>query len=152
MAMGDPPPFLPWNDATGHLPFYGEMPEHIRKRHARDIPSLGSLDDIKLPAAPVRLEVSEIVDKQAVLDNSAKLEELTEKALRFYDDLLSEPADIDGGNKGLLSAQMDAARTVVTTQLRVDDSRLKKRSVDTLAKLLARMSEEEGKIMKTIDA
>ena len=132
---------------------FGEMPEHIRNRHAKDIPSLGSLDDIRLPSAPARPEIYEadvrVVGREAVLDNSAKLEELTEKALRFYDDLLSEPMDPD--NAKVLSAQLDAARTVVTTQLRVDDSRLKKRSVDTLAKLLARMSEEEGKL-KTIDA
>ena len=51
----------------------------------------------------------------------------------------------------LLSAQTDAARTILTTQLRVDDSRLKKRTTDTLAELLKRMETEDLRLMKTVN-
>jgi uncharacterized protein YyaL (SSP411 family) len=85
-----------------------------------------------------------------VLDSSAKLDELTQKALDFYDDLLSEPMSME--DMKLLSAQADAARTILTTQLRVDDSRLKKRTNDTLAELLKRIETEDLRLMKTINA
>ena len=133
---------------------FGEVPEHIRKRHERAIPSLGSLDDISLPIAPMRYTEPEIVVstevRDAVLDSSAKLDELTTKALKFYDDLLSEPPATD--DPKILSAQSDAARTIMTTQLRVDDSRLKKRTSDTLAELLKRMESEDLRLMKVVGA
>ena len=131
---------------------FGERPEHIRKRHEGSVPSIGRLDDIVLPAAPVRQVEAEIVaptvTRDAVLDSSAKLDELTTKALKFYDDLLSEPPATD--DPKILSAQSDAARTIMTTQLRVDDSRLKKRTNDTLAELLKRMETEDLRLMKTV--
>lgn len=129
---------------------FGDVPEHIRKRHEKDVPSLGALDGIVLPAVPVHYE-QVIVTKEArdaVLDSSAKLDDLTQKALDFYDELLSEPMASDDMKR--LSAQADAARTILTTQLRVDDSRLKKRSVDTLAQLLARMEQEDARLMKVV--
>jgi len=45
---------------------------------------------------------------------------------------------------------MDAVRLTLTTQLRVDDSRLKKRTTDTLAELLKRMDTEDMRLMKTV--
>lgn len=130
---------------------FGDVPEHIRKRHEKDVPSLGSLDDIVLPSAPVRyaeVEIMPTAPRDAVLDSSAKLDDLTQKALDFYHDLLSEPLSLDDAK--LLSAQTDAARTILTTQLRVDDSRLKKRTTDTLAELLKRMENEDMRLMKVI--
>jgi hypothetical protein len=127
------------------------VPEHIRKRHEKDVPSLGSLDDIVLPAVSSRYietTITTIVPREAVLDSSAKLDELTTKALKFYDDLLSEPPATD--DPKILSAQSDAARTIMTTQLRVDDSRLKKRTNDTLAELLKRMEVEDLRLTKVI--
>jgi hypothetical protein len=130
---------------------FGDVPEHIRKRHEKDVPSLGSLDDIVLPAVSSRYietTITTIVPREAVLDSSAKLDELTTKALKFYDDLLSEPPATD--DPKILSAQSDAARTIMTTQLRVDDSRLKKRTNDTLAELLKRMEVEDLRLTKVI--
>jgi hypothetical protein len=43
-------------------------------------------------------------------------------------------------------------RLTLTTQLRVDDSRLKKRENDTLAKLLEKMEQEDIKLMKVVNA
>lgn len=130
---------------------FGEIPDHIRKRHEKDVPSLGSLDDLVLPA---RTPVYEIIPPEpevraAVLDSSAKLDELTNKALTRLDEILSEPLASDPKE---MAVQMDAVRLTLTTQLRVDDSRLKKRENDTLAKLLAKMDEEDLKLMKVVNA
>lgn len=126
---------------------FGDTPDHIRKRHEKAVPSLGSLDDLRLPSTTVHYD-NPPTARDAVLDSSAKLDRLTEKALEFYDELLSEPMSTDDAK--LLSAQTDAARTILTTQLRVDDSRLKKRQTDTLAQLLKRMEEEDIKLMKVV--
>lgn len=127
---------------------FGEMPAHIRKRHQRDVPSIGALDDLRLPGAPVHYADPEILSpsrtREAVLDNSAKLDDLTQKALALYDAVLSEPMDSDPKT---LAVQMEAARTILQTQLRVDDSRLKKRTTDTLAQLLSRMDAEDAKLI-----
>lgn len=126
----------------------GKVPEHIKQRHARGVPNLGSLDDAVLPKMTIHqgeIFAPEPIARDAVLDSSAKLDTLTEKALKFYDDLLSEEPRVD--DPKVLAAQSDAARTVMTTQLRVDDTRLRKRNVDTLAKLLQRIAEEEPKLL-----
>lgn len=128
---------------------FGEMPDHIRKRHA----DIVSLDSIVLPAArPVDgmvLEPLRLDAKEAVLDNSSLLEDITNKALGRLDEILSEPMADDP--KGM-AVQMDAVRLALTTQLRVDDSRLKKRSVDTLANLIERMNSEAAKLPKLVGA
>lgn len=130
---------------------FEDIPPHIAKRHKPKsfVPALGDLDKVALPLPPVSQPYAEIIhpepmQRDAVLDSSAKLDTLTEKALKFYDELLSGPPEI--GDAKLLAAQSDAARTVMTTQLRVDDSRLRRRSVDTLSKLLSRLAEEEVKM------
>ena len=133
---------------------FGEVPEHIRKRHAVETPKLGSLDSLVLPSPTIHYAEPEILPssstRDAVLDSSAKLDSLTQKALEFYDELLSEPMSTD--DMKLLSAQADAARTILTTQLRVDDSRLKKRDGDRLGELLRRMDEEDVRLMKVVNA
>ena|ERR1700679_2748583 len=129
---------------------FGEVPAHIRKRHEKDVPSLGNLDDIVLPSAPVRyaeIIAPVVAARDAVLDSSAKLDELTQKALKLFDDILSEPLSDDP--KGV-ATQLEAAKTIITTQLRVDDSRLKKRSNDNLAELLKRMNDEDVRLMKVV--
>lgn len=131
---------------------FGEQPPHIRRRHpAPSVPQLGSLDDIVLPSAPAYVEVlSPVGDvREAVLDNSALLDNLTNKALARLDEVLSDPLSDDPKE---MAVQMDAVRLVMTTQLRVDDSRLKRKESDTLSKLLARLEEEDVRLMKTVSA
>jgi hypothetical protein len=119
------------------------------------MPSIGNLDDLVLPSsAPVKyVEESRSPEpafpRDAVLDSSAKLDDLTQKALKFYDDLLGDGATL--GDPKRLAAQTDAARTILTTQLRVDDSRLKKKTSDTLAELLKRMGQEDERLMKVVN-
>ncbi len=137
---------------------FEDRPSHIKKRN-KELPfTVSSLDDVQLPTVDIKYDevnYEAVIAKEtrdAVLDGSAKLDELTTKALKFYDDLLSEPPATD--DPKILSAQSDAARTIMTTQLRVDDSRLKKRTTDTLAELLKRMDAEDELLsnMKTINA
>lgn len=130
---------------------FGDVPEHIRKRHQNDVPSIGALDGIVLPAPPVRYVEAEMIEpaRKAVLDSSAKLDDLTQLALTRLEEILDEPLASDPKE---MAVQMDAIRLTLTTQLRVDDSRLKKRENDTLAKLLARMDEEDVRLMKVVGA
>lgn len=90
---------------------FGEVPEHIKRRHQVETPKLGSLDSLVLPAPAIHYAEPEILPasttRDAVLDSSAKLDSLTQKALEFYDELLSEPMSTD--DMKLLSAQADAA-------------------------------------------
>ena len=128
---------------------FGEVPEHIRKRHEKDVPSIGALDDIVLPTAPVRYVEAEIVEpvRAAVLDNSAMLDGITNKALERLKEVLDDGWTGDPKEDAIV---MDAVRLTLTTQLRVDDSRLKKRTTDTLAELLKRMETEDLRLMKTV--
>ncbi len=128
---------------------FGEVPDHIKKRHQKDVPSIGALDGIVLPAAPVRYVEAEIVAKprDAVLDSSALLDDITSKALQRLDEVLDNEWSGDPKEDAIM---MDAVRLTLTTQLRVDDSRLKKRTTDTLAELLKRMEVEDVRLMKTV--
>lgn len=130
---------------------FGDVPEHIRKRHEKAVPSLGKLDDIVLPLAPMAYEKIEIIEpvRAAVLDSSALLDNITQKALQRLDEKLSETWSGDSKDDAVM---MDAVRLSLTTQLRVDDSRLKKRENDTLAKLLEKMDAEDLKLMKVVNA
>lgn len=130
---------------------FGEVPPHIRKRHEKNVPSLGSLDDLVLPSAPRTYEIiaPEPEARPAVLDSSALLDNITGKALQRLDEILDESWTGDPKGDAVI---MDAVRLTLTTQLRVDDSRLKKRETDTLAKLLAKMDAEDLKLMKVINA
>lgn len=128
---------------------FGEVPDHIRKRHEKDVPSIGSLDGIVLPAAPARYAeiISPSITREAVLDSSALLDNITSKALTRLDEVLDGDWTGDPKEDAIM---MDAVRLTLTTQLRVDDSRLKKRSNDTLAELLKRMETEDLRLMKAV--
>ena len=139
---------------------FGDVPEHIKKRHlpspsgsgmasAPDVPSIGALDDIVLPAAPIRYVEAEVIEpvRAAVLDNSAVLDDITNKALERLKEVLDDGWAGDPKQDAIV---MDAVRLTLTTQLRVDDSRLKKRTNDTLAELLKRMEVEDLRLMKVV--
>ncbi len=71
---------------------FGEIPDHIRKRHARGAPVLGSLDDIMLPMAPMAYEIiaPEPEARSAVLDSSALLDNITQEALKRLHEKVSD--------------------------------------------------------------
>lgn len=130
---------------------FGERPAYLSKRHENDVPKLGALDDIRLPAPPITasVEIMEpLIARDAVLDNSALLDEITNEALMRLRERVRENWTGDPKDDAIT---MDAVRLTLTTQLRVDDSRLKKRTTDTLAQLLARMNREDENL-KVINA
>ena len=64
------------------MSMFDDMPAHIRQRK---VPAFDKLDDAELPIAPVK-PVVEILppaaaSRDAVLDSSAKLDEITELAM-----------------------------------------------------------------------
>lgn len=126
------------------MSMFDDMPAHIRQRK---VPAFDRLDDADLPIAPVRTTVEILppaaATRDAVLDSSAKLDEITELAMMRLKDVLAEPTS----DLKELAIQMDGIRIALTTQLRVDDTRLKKRQTDTLAELLKRMDSEEAKLL-----
>lgn len=130
---------------------FGERPAYLNHRHKNDVPSIGALDDLRLPAPPVT-SAAEIIPpnktRDAVLDNSSMLDNITNKALARLDEILDDEWSGDPKQDAIM---MDAVRLTLTTQLRVDDSRLKKRTTDTLAQLLARMDREDANL-KVINA
>lgn len=81
----------------------------------------------------------------AASDLAGKLEHLSGKALDRLDDLLEMDISDDGDEKfgekvrGLNSA----TKTVLQTQVRVDEHRLKARSLDVLPELLEAIKAEE---------
>jgi hypothetical protein len=84
---------------------------------------------------------------------AVKLERVTEKAICKADDILSLPLpEPDDANfSAILRSQNAAANTILTTQVRVDENRLRKQQVDTLPQLIAdiaeyRRAEREGKL------
>jgi hypothetical protein len=86
-------------------------------------------------------------------DLALKLEQVTEKAIDKADTILSLPLpEPDDANfSAILRSQNAAANTILTTQVRVDENRLRKQQVDTLPQLIAeiaeyRQAEREGKL------
>lgn len=81
-----------------------------------------------------------------VLDASDHLETLTSKALSKMDEILSPP--VDWSEPKMVSAQIAAATTILNTQVRVDEGRLKRRKLDMLPKLLEAMAKEKGRLQE----
>ncbi len=84
-----------------------------------------------------------------VLDASLELENLTTKALKKLDEILSEPTDFDSIR--MVNAQITAAGQILNTQSKVDDSRLRRRKLDTLPKLLEIIAMQERQHPKLIE-
>lgn len=70
---------------------------------------------------------------------------MTDLALRKLRVVLEmpTPVGVDANEIALLKAQIAAADRVLTTQVRVDDNRLKARQISTIPKLLALIAAEK---------
>lgn len=99
-------------------------------------PDLTHLADLPLP------DPSPAV-RESVLDASEELDTLTTLALRNLRQLLE--LDFDFEQPKLVNAKLTAAQTVLNTQVRVDEGRLKRRKLDALPKLLELIAREEGR-------
>jgi hypothetical protein len=75
--------------------------------------------------------------KELALDASDDLEALVKKSMRKLDAILDLTLDQDDeAFATILRVQMTGVQTVLNTQVRVDDQRLKKKQSDNLPKLL----------------
>ena len=76
---------------------------------------------------------------------ATKLDAVTARALDKLDELLSLPINTDDGN--LTRAQVAAANTVLNTQAKVDEMRLRAHtSPDIMPKIIAMLKEEKLKL------
>lgn len=118
---------------------------------ASEPPEVGSIGDIKAamqavpavkPAAFVDLD-----DLDGVTDHSSKLLGLTGLALDRATDILqvfpSRTSETFGEE---LRAQTSVVKTVLATQLRVDENQLRRRTVDALPQLLKDIAAEEKRL------
>lgn len=119
---------------------------------ASDGPDVGSVDDIKaaLAAAPEAGQTSAFIDLDDALgttDQSQKLLSLTGLALDRATDILRDAPSRTSGTFGEeLRAQTSTIKTVLTTQLRVDENHLRRRAVDALPELLKAVAIEERRL------
>ena len=90
------------------------------------------------PPAPLPREPA------AILDRGERLEQLTDKALTKMDEILDLPLDMEHDHfPRVLSAQKDAAGSVLTLAARVDENRFRRKSTEALQSLLAAVVERE---------
>jgi hypothetical protein len=95
---------------------------------------LDMLPDPALPTVP---------EKESPLDASDELDSLTGLALKRAREILEEPIDFE--NDKAMRLQVSTIQTVLNTQVRVDEGRLKRRKIDALPKLLELIQREEQK-------
>jgi hypothetical protein len=119
---------------------------------ASDDPVVGSVGDIKaaITAVPEAKQTSAFIDLASELgttDQSQKLLSLTGLALDRATDILRDKAErkSDTYNEDL-RAQTSTIKTVLTTQLRVDENHLRRRAVDSLPALLKAVALEEQRL------
>lgn len=116
------------------------------------IPPLDKIDRAKLPdargsAAALAEAAAAGSGLLAATDLSAKLEGLTGLALDRAHDILKDPLDTDSGYyPEELRAQASIIKTTLSTQVRVDENRLRKRELDVMPKLKAIIAEEEKRL------
>lgn len=121
---------------------FDSIPDHLKtstKRTVTDEPP-------PLVIAPVRMP-EKIVEKPLVLDASRELEDVTEQAFIKLKEILAMPLDKDDEEFATtLRVQMTAVQTVLNTNVRVDEQRMKRRSSDNLGALLDVLNKHERKM------
>lgn len=115
-------------------------------------PDVGSIADIRgaMAAVPEAKQPGVFVDlddMDVTTDQSAKLMALTGLALDRASDILQVfPSRMSETFGDELRAQTSTIKTVLATQLRVDENQLRRRVVDALPKLLKDVADEERRI------
>jgi len=113
------------------------------------IPSIENLDSAVLPPVAFQQTVTRMERTlEGKLDSSARLDELTDKAFDNIEEILDMP--FDGENKSA-TVKLAAAQAVLNVQVKVDETRLRKRQTDLLPKLLAVIERERLKLPKVIE-
>lgn len=113
---------------------------------------VGSIADIKaaIAAAPPAQQPGAFIDlddMDVTTDQSAKLMTLTGLALDRASDILQVfPSRMSETFGEELRAQTSTIKTVLATQLRVDENQLRRRTVDALPQLLKDVAAEEKRL------
>ena len=114
------------------------------------VPTLDKLDSAVLPQMlPPMQEVLEPV-RDGKLDNSGRLDQLTDLALRNLEEILQPMVDLDDSKQ--VSAKLVATGQVLNVQSKVDDTRLKRKQQDLLPKLLEILNREAKKLPARLEA
>lgn len=118
---------------------------------ASEPPEVGSMNDIKaaMVAAPQPAPVAfmDLDDVTVTTDHSSKLLGLTGLALDRATDILQVFPSRESETFGEeLRAQTSTIKTVLATQLRVDENHLRRRTVDALPELLKSVAAEEKRL------
>jgi len=107
--------------------------------------SLDNLDDVQLPVrVPVYTEPDELRPIGS-LDATGQLDELVDISLREARTLIETPWDLL--DPKIVNTKASLIQTVFSTQTKVDDTRLRRRQVDMLPKLLELIAREEMKVV-----
>lgn len=104
--------------------------------------SLDNLDDIQLPVPHAYVEPDEMRPISA-LDATGQLDELVDLSLAETRKMIETEWDFADPKFCGIKASM--IQTVFSTQTKVDDTRLRRRQVDMLPKLLELIAREEAK-------
>lgn len=108
------------------------------------IPSIDRLSEVDLPVLTSIRRIEPI--RPEVLTESADLDNLTDLAIEAVEEILRLKLEPDSENFASVLRQKGAtAAAVLTTQVRVDEGRFKKKQVDTLGKLIDLIKSEEAK-------
>jgi hypothetical protein len=111
-------------------------------------PTLSALDlsfpDVAVPQAslPLSMPVENAVPVSEVAVSTAKFDRLTDKALDVLDECMDDRND-DTGHIRLMNLRMQAAQTVISSRIKVDDSLLRRQQHDILPKIIELMKAED---------
>jgi hypothetical protein len=90
-------------------------------------------------------------DKPGVLDDSTKLERLTDKALDKATEVLELPTTSSDEYGHVLRAQTSVITTVLNTQVKVDERRLRRQQLDRLPALFEEVNRIAAGLPPMID-
>lgn len=101
---------------------------------------------------PDILPPARAVETPLMFDASQALENVTAKAFKKLDEILELPLTSaeDKEFSSILRVQMTAVQTVMNTNVRVDEARMKRRQTDNMSQLLEVLSKHEKKMTTVI--
>src|SRR6185369_7878937 len=137
---------------------------HGEGRHRHDIPSIVNIKHAQLPDVPhgyrtaaqeaaAALAGDGLRTRDGVLDASTALERVTNKALEQGEAILDRDLNVETpDNFGpVLRAKTSVISAVLTTQAKVDETRLRRQSLDRLPALLALVNETAKRLPPMIE-
>lgn len=111
--------------------------------------TLDSLDTATLPPAYTPAREIALAEPVTEIENPRdQLHSVVTKAIAFLEDVLDMEADLSTEAVRVLSIKLQAAQTAINTQVKVNDSDLRRREVDMLPRLLELIAREEGKMLE----